>query len=170
MDEHLEAENISILPEVIKQKLKDYIEERLKELPTKSDPYFPDIQETEEISIIHDEVSAVKFFRIELDYTLSEDSRISNNYVGIRLKHRRREDLHSQGELRDITTDLYFVTPPSPHEGTVTDIRKPDGTLIEAIENSGGSYELVLSVLKSLHQQYPERFPGIDFLFDSPQE
>jgi len=165
IDQNSETESRDVLPDPVKQKLKTYVEERLEEIPTKPDPNFPDIEETNEFPIKHDEISSIKFYKIELSHPSGPET-----HTGMSLKHRRREDLHSHGELRDITTDLYFVTPSSPHEGTETRIEKPDGTFIEAIDNSGGSYELVMSAIKALHNQYPEQFPDIDFSPGSPNE
>lgn len=85
-----------------KKKLRSYVEERLKILPTKSDAYFPDIEETEKIPIIHDEVLSVQFYKISL--------KISNDHFGMRLNHKPRVS-RSEGGSLNVITDLDFTTP-----------------------------------------------------------
>lgn len=135
-----------------KKGLRNYVEQRLNEFPTEPDVDFPNIEETEKIPILHNEISSVQFYRIGL-------SPASDDHLGMRLNHKPRIESRPEEKSHNIVTDLDFATPQSPYDGTYTRIEEPDGTFVNEIIESGGSYELVFSVLDCLHNQYPEQFP-----------
>src|SRR5205823_6651773 len=96
----------------IKKGLRDYIEQRLTEFPVEPNREWPDIEETKEIPLIHDEIASIQFYRIGL-------SPAGNDHLGMRLNHHSRVTSQSE-EGHNITTDLDFTDPQSHYDGTYT--------------------------------------------------
>lgn len=136
----------------LKRGLKYYVEQMFGKFPFRPDAEFPDIDETEEIPVDHDEVASVQFYKLNL-------APGSDDHFGMRLNHRARI-IESERKTHIIKTDLDFSVSPSRYDGTYTEVREQDDTFVAEIEDGGGAYELVLSVIDILHKQYPEQFPN----------
>lgn len=145
---------------------KRYVEQRLIGLPLKPNPDVPDIEETDRIPVTHTEVASVQFYKISLGIELPDGESIAD-HIGIRLNHHPRTTQESEEPAHVVTTDLDLSDPASVYDGTTTNIRKLDDALVDTFENTGGSYELVFSVLDSLHRQYPNQFPDINAIYSS---